>query len=218
MSPNVRTSRPGSTGRASAGQPLPQVRSTRVVRVTPKRAGRPREMKTGPEGPVRDAGGAARSRTGLNGFAIRCITALLPRRIESILAQRADVARQPPETTKGSRGFPSEFGAGNESRTRDLNLGKVALYQLSYSRIVSPFCFRIRRSAHYRAKRAAFARRPASSLNASVHRRCRPRPALRAPARAWSRPPRPAGVAAPSRARLRARGRSTSPARSRGCS
>ena len=27
-----------------------------------------------------------------------------------------------------------ESGAGNESRTRDLNLGKVALYQLSYSR------------------------------------------------------------------------------------
>ena len=29
----------------------------------------------------------------------------------------------------------SKFGAGNEARTRDLNLGKVALYQLSYSRI-----------------------------------------------------------------------------------
>ena len=28
-----------------------------------------------------------------------------------------------------------ESGAGNESRTRDLNLGKVALYQLSYSRM-----------------------------------------------------------------------------------
>ena len=28
-----------------------------------------------------------------------------------------------------------EFGAGNEARTRDLNLGKVALYQLSYTRI-----------------------------------------------------------------------------------
>ena len=28
----------------------------------------------------------------------------------------------------------SNSGAGNESRTRDLNLGKVALYQLSYSR------------------------------------------------------------------------------------
>ncbi len=26
-------------------------------------------------------------------------------------------------------------GAGNEARTRDINLGKVALYQLSYSRI-----------------------------------------------------------------------------------
>ena len=30
-----------------------------------------------------------------------------------------------------------ENGAGNEVRTRDLNLGKVALYQLSYSRISS---------------------------------------------------------------------------------
>ena len=29
----------------------------------------------------------------------------------------------------------SEFGAGNEIRTRDPNLGKVVLYQLSYSRI-----------------------------------------------------------------------------------
>ena len=28
-----------------------------------------------------------------------------------------------------------EFGAGNETRTRDPNLGKVVLYQLSYSRI-----------------------------------------------------------------------------------
>ena len=37
---------------------------------------------------------------------------------------------------KGKRsGFPLETGAGDESRTRDLNLGKVALYQLSYSRI-----------------------------------------------------------------------------------
>ena len=54
------------------------------------------------------SGGAVRSRTGLTGFAIRGITALLPR-------QRV-------------------FGAGNEARTRDLNLGKVALYQLSYSR------------------------------------------------------------------------------------
>ena len=40
------------------------------------------------------------------------------------------------EREKGkSLDFPLEFGAGDESRTRDLNLGKVALYQLSYSRI-----------------------------------------------------------------------------------
>ena len=38
---------------------------------------------------------------------------------------------------KGSTGLPCsfEFGAGEESRTLDLNLGKVALYQLSYSRM-----------------------------------------------------------------------------------
>ncbi len=30
------------------------------------------------------------------------------------------------------------YGAGDESRTRDLNLGKVALYQLSYSRSENP--------------------------------------------------------------------------------
>ena len=31
-----------------------------------------------------------------------------------------------------------EFGAGNETRTRDPNLGKVVLYQLSYSRSWRP--------------------------------------------------------------------------------
>ena len=37
---------------------------------------------------------------------------------------------------KGSKKLPFfESGAGNETRTRDLNLGKVALYQLSYSRV-----------------------------------------------------------------------------------
>jgi hypothetical protein len=33
-----------------------------------------------------------------------------------------------------SKGPLKVVGAGNEARTRDLNLGKVALYQLSYSR------------------------------------------------------------------------------------
>ena len=31
-------------------------------------------------------------------------------------------------------GRQKKFGAGNGTRTRDINLGKVALYQLSYSR------------------------------------------------------------------------------------
>ena len=37
----------------------------------------------------------------------------------------------------------SHFGAGNEIRTRDLDLGKVALYQLSYARkfLFCPFYF-----------------------------------------------------------------------------
>lgn len=38
------------------------------------------------------------------------------------------------------------IGAGNESRTRDLNLGKVALYQLSYSRIINAKSFAFRSS------------------------------------------------------------------------
>ena len=36
------------------------------------------------------------------------------------------------------------FGAGEESRTLDLNLGKVALYQLSYSRETSAHYMDIR--------------------------------------------------------------------------
>jgi hypothetical protein len=45
-------------------------------------------------------------------------------------------------TTFDKKGKPGSFpfwkcGAGKESRTLDLNLGKVALYQLSYSRVSS---------------------------------------------------------------------------------
>ena len=44
-------------------------------------------------------------------------------------------ARNEPAGETGERQrFPRKTGAGKESRTRDLNLGKVALYQLSYSR------------------------------------------------------------------------------------
>src|SRR5262245_61280952 len=88
------------------------------------------------------SGGARRSRTALEGFAVLCITALLSRHVAPRLR----------ETKKGKpfSAFPSgplglpqgldispaaKFGAGEESRTLDLNLGKVALYQLSYSRV-----------------------------------------------------------------------------------
>ena len=37
--------------------------------------------------------------------------------------------------TTAKHALEGENGAGNEVRTRDLNLGKVALYQLSYSRV-----------------------------------------------------------------------------------
>jgi hypothetical protein len=37
---------------------------------------------------------------------------------------------------KGSLSFLFLFGAGNRVRTDDLYLGKVSLYQLSYSRIL----------------------------------------------------------------------------------
>ena len=37
------------------------------------------------------------------------------------------------------------IGAGNETRTRDPDLGKVVLYQLSYSRSERPAFYRSRR-------------------------------------------------------------------------
>jgi hypothetical protein len=88
-----------------------------------------------------DAGGAGRSRTALDGFAIRCITALLPRRRSQtqtdVLTKTGSLVAAVSRAT-ASRAVS---GAGEESRTLDLNLGKVALYQLSYSRLgASPIC------------------------------------------------------------------------------
>ena len=60
-----------------------------------------------------------RNRTGVHGFAGRCITTLPPRRTCCALVHS---------------------GAGDETRTRDPNLGKVVLYQLSYSRKLSQAC------------------------------------------------------------------------------
>ena len=92
-------------------------------------------QQIGPEGPCCIgldqwcSGGAVRSRTGLTGFAIRGITALLPRQKITFLRQKREA----------NASLFLEIGAGKESRTLDLNLGKVALYQLSYSRIYRSF-------------------------------------------------------------------------------
>ncbi len=80
-----------------------------------------------------DTGGAGRSRTDLHGFAIRCITALLPR--PAFKRYYFVLLRQPSSYLK-------KTGAAEESRTLDLYLGKVSLYQLSYCRV--------KQSAHYR--------------------------------------------------------------------
>ena len=79
-------------------------------------------------------GGASRSRTDLHGFAIRCITALLSR--HAYLAIGTTFCYR-----KANMLF-AKIGAGEESRTLDLYLGKVSLYQLSYSRVEA--------SAHYK--------------------------------------------------------------------
>src|SRR3972149_9689159 len=72
---------------------------------------------------TRGIGGWGRNRTGVHGFAGRCMTTLPP-----------SPGGIKPETPGQRRGVSVKSGAGNEARTRDLNLGKVALYQLSYSR------------------------------------------------------------------------------------
>ena len=73
-----------------------------------------------------------------------------------------------PPNEKGKPRFPFhellklwQSGAGDESRTRDLNLGKVALYQLSYSR-GQPENIAIR------SKRVKQRARPASLLAAQI--------------------------------------------------
>ena len=89
-------------------------------------------------GNARRTGGGGRNRTGVHGFAGRCITTLSPRRgCRNTLQPGGGSAPEPNanrRNKKGSNASLSQFGAGDESRTRDLNLGKVALYQLSYSR------------------------------------------------------------------------------------
>ena len=80
-------------------------------------------------------GGAGRNRTDDGGVAVHSITTLLPR-LKLRLAQTPNLKLKRPLV--GGRLLPPKQrlknGAGNRVRTGDLNLGKVALYQLSYSR------------------------------------------------------------------------------------
>ncbi len=87
-------------------------------------------------------GGWARSRTEVDGFAGRCITTLPPSHVgvmETDDSMRSQT-KTPADTLVSPR-FPLQFGAGNETRTRDPNLGKVVLYQLSYSRLLANCIF-----------------------------------------------------------------------------
>src|ERR1700687_1321896 len=59
------------------------------------------------------------------------MTTLPPRRVDRAL----DKPARRYKLRGRASALPRNSGAGKESRTPDLNLGKVALYQLSYSRV-----------------------------------------------------------------------------------
>ena len=70
-------------------------------------------------------------------------------------------------TSTSGAGQETEDGAGDGIRTRDIDLGKVALYQLSYSR--GPFYFRARSIAvsiarHPRRQRISSRQKPVEML------------------------------------------------------
>ncbi len=120
---------------------------------------------------LEENGGRARSRTEVHGFAVRCIATLPPGRGAGY-----------EKGTDATLSLPCRSGAGNETRTRDPNLGKVVLYQLSYSRVSgahilapeSPLSSGVS-AARPRLRRSAAARRRAGrspSTTGSAPRRC----------------------------------------------
>jgi hypothetical protein len=78
-------------------------------------------------------GGLGRNRTGVRGFAVRCMTTLPPG--HCLMHRDQHDRRFRIKQNPGGPRFCANPGAGNETRTRDPDLGKVVLYQLSYSRI-----------------------------------------------------------------------------------
>ena len=69
--------------------------------------------------------------------------------------------------------LPFEFGAGEEARTLDLYLGKVSLYQLSYSRIEQATSYCCSKKAvlypHIFSSASTFANIPTSPFQATGH-------------------------------------------------
>ena len=88
-----------------------------------------------------DFGGWGRNRTGVHGFAGRCMTTLPPSlrifSLPSAAYHRAAFTNRQIIKPRCEIGALLVIGAGNETRTRDPDLGKVVLYQLSYSRLSS---------------------------------------------------------------------------------
>ena len=76
-----------------------------------------------------------RSRTDITGHYSAPDLGLLLEEAEKVTRQDAVVLRvRQKNGLSNDNPFSFKFGAGNETRTRDPNLGKVVLYQLSYSR------------------------------------------------------------------------------------
>src|SRR5690606_33662343 len=69
-------------------------------------------------------------------------------------------ALEPETKNPGAAGVFQKDGAGNETRTRDPNLGKVVLYQLSYSRFEAAYFSGSRMAVKSRSFRAGFITQP----------------------------------------------------------
>ena len=82
---------------------------------------------------VRMFGGDARIRTGGEGFAGLCLTTW-PRRRVTVIKEAGQIS--------ALTGLDSTNGADDGVRTRDPNLGKVVLYQLSHVRIARKYITR----------------------------------------------------------------------------
>ena len=85
-------------------------------------------------------GGGYQNRTGVHGFAIRCITTLPTRHFANpsfYQHELSDFIYGINLTTGKSFVLTTNYiGAANETRTRDIHVGNVMLYQLSYSRFI----------------------------------------------------------------------------------